>query len=94
MVDVKKILKARDAQEIKEYFKNSNHLTDVLREKLVGIILRDKLEHSRKVLDNIAEQICIIFPTEKKVLGYTFSFSLIIYFITGKHDTDLIYYCI
>lgn len=75
VIDVKNILKegGEDAKIITTYFEQNLHLTNPLREKLIDLVLKEKRKLSRAMLSNIADQICMIFPGELKVLYSVFN---------------------
>lgn len=73
IIDLKMILKngGKSAAEITKYFKEESELVDPLREQLVDLIIKDR-KLSREQMSKLADQICITFPGEKKVLTQLF----------------------
>lgn len=70
IIDLKKILENGGA-EITSYYKANSKLIDPLREALVALIIKGR-ELSRPMQNNLAEQICEIFPGESKVYIYKY----------------------
>ncbi|XP_037033372.1 uncharacterized protein LOC119072298 [Bradysia coprophila] len=70
--DVKYMLESGGevAANIHAFYETNNCLIDPLRENLVDLILKEKRQIPRGILNEIADQICTIFSTEKKRVYY------------------------